>query len=394
MNIRIIPRLDIKGPNVVKGIHFEGLRVLGKPEHFARYYYESGADELIYMDAVASLYGRNSLLAIVERTAREIFIPLTVGGGLRSVEDIRAVLRAGADKVSLNTAALGRPELVREAARAFGSSTIVVSIEAIRLPDGRYEAYVDYGRQATGVDVFEWARRAVELGAGELMVTSINAEGTGQGFDLELTRRIAEAVPVPVIAAGGAGRVEHVRLAGTVGRAGAVALAKDAARDQALVAGSVSRTQLVEREGIGSLDKARDHIAEQIRLLKDAGVDFLILETFFHLAEMEVALQAARESGLPAIATMSFRPLIKQCSDGHSPAECARVMAELGACAVGANCEQDPSRMLPLLRQMSDAVDVPIAAQPAAFRTAARTAPGNAAAGTVPDRARGADQRH
>ncbi len=225
MNIRIIPRLDIKGPNVVKGIHFEGLRVLGKPEHFARYYYESGADELIYMDAVASLYGRNSLLAIVERTAREIFIPLTVGGGLRSVEDIRAVLRAGADKVSLNTAALGRPELVREAARAFGSSTIVVSIEAIRLPDGRYEAYVDYGRQATGVDVFEWARRAVELGAGELMVTSINAEGTGQGFDLELTRRIAEAVPVPVIAAGGAGRVEHVRLAVTEGRAEAVALA-------------------------------------------------------------------------------------------------------------------------------------------------------------------------
>lgn len=151
--------------------------------------------------------------------------------------------------------------------------------------------------------------------------------------------------------------------------AAAVALAKDVARDQALVAGSVSRTQLVEREGMGSLDKARDHIAEQIRLLKDAGVDFLILETFFHLAEMKVALEAASESGLPAIATMSFRPVIEQCSDGHSPAECARAMADLGACAVGANCEQDPSRMLPLLRQMSDAVDVPIAAQPAAFRT-------------------------
>lgn len=149
----------------------------------------------------------------------------------------------------------------------------------------------------------------------------------------------------------------------------AVKLAKEVAGDNALVAGSVSRTQLVEREGVDSLPKARDHIAEQIRLLKDAGVDFLILETFFHLTEMKVALEAATASGLPAIATMSFRPLVTQCSDGHSPAECARVMADLGALAVGANCEQDPPRMLPLLRQMRDAADVAIAAQPAAFRT-------------------------
>jgi cyclase len=225
VNIRIIPRLDIKGPNLVKGIHFEGLRVLGKPEQFARYYYESGADELVYMDAVASLYGRNSLLDIVERTAREIFIPLTVGGGLRSVDDIRTVLRAGADKISINTAAIARPELIREASRAFGSSTIVVSIEAIRKPDGSYEAYVDYGRQATGVDAFQWAQQAVELGAGELMVTSINNEGTGKGFDLELTRRIAEAVPIPVIAAGGAGKVDHIADVITQGRADAVGLA-------------------------------------------------------------------------------------------------------------------------------------------------------------------------
>jgi betaine-homocysteine S-methyltransferase len=149
----------------------------------------------------------------------------------------------------------------------------------------------------------------------------------------------------------------------------AVKLAKHVVGDRALVAGSVSRTQLVEREGTDSLPKARDHIAEQIRLLKDAGVDFLILETFFHLAEMKVALQAAAESDLPAIATMSFRPLITQCSDGHTPAKCAQVMAELGALAVGANCEQDPPRMLSLLREMRDVVDVPIAAQPAAFRT-------------------------
>jgi betaine-homocysteine S-methyltransferase len=149
----------------------------------------------------------------------------------------------------------------------------------------------------------------------------------------------------------------------------AVKLAREVAGEQTLVAGSVSRTQLVEREGPGALDKARDHLAEQIRLLKDAGVDFLILETFFHLAEMKVALARAAASGLPVVATMSFRPLITQCSDGATPAECARVMADLGAVAVGANCEQDPARMQPLLREMRQAVSVPLAAQPSAFHT-------------------------
>lgn len=225
MNIRIIPKLDIKGPNLVKGVNFEGLRVLGKPEHFARHYYENGADELIYMDAVASLYGRNSLLDIVERTSREIFIPLTVGGGLRTVDDIRKVLRAGADKVSLNTAVMKNPDLIQQASRAFGSSTILVSIEAFRHPDGRYEAYTDYGRESSRVDAIEWAVRAAELGAGELMVTSINQEGTGKGFDLELTRRIAQAVGIPVIAAGGAGTVQHVMEVILQGCADAVSLA-------------------------------------------------------------------------------------------------------------------------------------------------------------------------
>ena len=225
MNLRVIPRLDIKGPNLVKGIHFEGLRVLGKPEDFARHYYESGADELIYMDAVASLYGRNSLTDIVERTSRQIFIPLTVGGGLRSVDDIREVLRAGADKVSLNTAAVKRPELIAEASRAFGSSTVVVSIEAIRRPDGSYEAYVDFGREPTGLDACAWAVRAVELGAGELVVTSIDREGTGSGYDVALTRRIAESVPVPVIAAGGAGTLAHVCAVALEGKADAVSMA-------------------------------------------------------------------------------------------------------------------------------------------------------------------------
>lgn len=223
--IRIIPRLDIKGPNLVKGIHLEGLRVLGKPQDFARHYYENGADELLYMDVVASLYGRNNLLEIVERTARETFIPLTVGGGLRSLDDIKKVLRAGADKVSLNTAAIHNPELIREAAKRFGSSTIVVSVEAIRRQDGSYEAYTDNGRERTGKDAYEWALQAAELGAGELLVTAIDREGTGKGYDVALTRKISEAVDIPVIACGGAGNKEHVAQVIEEGKANAVCVA-------------------------------------------------------------------------------------------------------------------------------------------------------------------------
>ncbi len=225
MSVRIIPRLDIKGPNLVKGIHLEGLRVLGKPEHFARYYYEQGADELLYIDVVASLYGRNSLLEIISKTSQEIFIPLTVGGGLRTLDDIREVLRAGADKVSLNTAAVHHPEFIRHAARQFGSSTIVVSIETIKKSDGSYEAYTDNGREATGLDAAEWAMRAAELGAGELLVTAIDQEGTGKGFDLELIREIAETVTIPVIACGGAGSPEHVYDVIERGKADAICLA-------------------------------------------------------------------------------------------------------------------------------------------------------------------------
>lgn len=224
-NIRVIPRLDIKGSNLVKGIHLEGLRVLGKPEDFSRYYYESGADELLYIDIVASLYGRNNLLHIVEKTASEIFIPLTVGGGLRSIEDIRTILRAGADKAAINTAALRRPEFIKEASQEFGSSTIVVSIEAMCRPDGKYECYTDNGREKTGVDAVEWARRAAELGAGEILITSIDNEGTGEGFDIRLTKQIAESVSIPVIACGGAGSAGHVYDVIVQGRADAVSAA-------------------------------------------------------------------------------------------------------------------------------------------------------------------------
>jgi len=225
LSIRIIPRLDIKGPNLVKGLSFDGYRVLGTAERFARIYYEQGADELIYQDAVASLYQRNSLAEIVQRTAKEIFIPLTVVGGLRSIDDIKTILRSGADKVGINTAAISNPELIREAANTFGSQCIVVSIEAKKLGKGRYEAWVDYGRQPTGVDAIDWAQKAVELGAGELLVTSIDREGMGTGYDIELTRMIANQVPVPVIACGGAGQKEHVVEAVSEGMADAVCAA-------------------------------------------------------------------------------------------------------------------------------------------------------------------------
>jgi imidazole glycerol-phosphate synthase subunit HisF len=208
--IRIISRLDIKGPNLVKGIHLEGLRVLGKPEVFAKHYYESGADELFFQDTVASLYDRNSLHDIISKTAREIFIPLTVGGGLRTIDDIRNVLRAGADKVAINTAAIKNPQFVKEAALHFGSSTIVVAIEAIKQADGKYLAYTDNGREETGLEVVEWAKKVEHLGAGEIVITSVDKEGTGEGFDFALTKSVATAVNIPVIAHGGAGKPEDI----------------------------------------------------------------------------------------------------------------------------------------------------------------------------------------
>lgn len=211
MNHRIIARLDIKGPNLVKGIHLEGLRVLGKPEDFASYYYENGIDELLYIDVVASLYERNSLKEIITRTANEIFIPLTVGGGLRTLEDIKEVLRCGADKAALNTAAIKNPLLIKHAAEIFGSSTIVVAIEALRQADGSYLCYTNNGREETGINAFEWAQKAAELGAGELIITSIDNEGTGKGFDINLTKKISQSVNIPVIAHGGAGSLSHIK---------------------------------------------------------------------------------------------------------------------------------------------------------------------------------------
>jgi imidazole glycerol-phosphate synthase subunit HisF len=223
--IRLIPRLDIKGPNLIKGIHLEGLRVIGDPQEFARRYYEQGADELLYVDVVASLYGRNNLHEIVERAARYAFVPLTVTGGLRSVDDVRKVLRSGADKVGINTAAIKRPELISEVARTFGSQCMVVSIEAKRVAPGRWEAYTDNGRERTGIDVVEWAQRAVESGAGEVLLTSVDQEGTREGFDCELVAAVSQAVSVPIIASGGMGQLSHLPDVVLKGQADAVAMA-------------------------------------------------------------------------------------------------------------------------------------------------------------------------
>jgi len=209
--IRIISRLDIKGPNVVKGVHLEGLRVVGQPGEMARRYYDAGIDEIVYMDIVASLYERNNILDVVRAAAHDIFVPLTVGGGLRSIDDITEALRAGADKVAINTAAIRRPEFIAEASEAFGSQAIVVSIEAKRRPDGAgWEALTDNGRERTGVDAVDWAERAEALGAGEILVTSVDREGTARGFDVELLEAIHDRVRIPVIASGGCGRPAHV----------------------------------------------------------------------------------------------------------------------------------------------------------------------------------------
>jgi cyclase len=224
-NLRLIARLDIKGPNLIKGVHLEGLRVIGDPQEHARHYYEQGADELVYMDIVASLYGRNSLTEIVRRSAHDIFVPLTVGGGVRSVDDVNTLLRVGADKVAVNTAAVARPELITEVARRYGSQCMVLSIEAKRVGKERWEAYTDNGREKTGLDVVDWARRAEKLGAGEIMLTSVDQEGTRKGFDVALVHAVASTVSIPVIASGGMGTVEHLVEVVKSGRADAVAMA-------------------------------------------------------------------------------------------------------------------------------------------------------------------------
>lgn len=209
-NLRLIARLDVKTEHLVKGIQLEGLRKLGRPNDFARRYYAQGIDEIVYIDIVASLYERNSLLPIIERATEDIFVPLTVGGGIRTLDNVRAALETGADKVAINTAALRRPELITEVAQAFGSQCMVAGIEAKRTGPGSWECYYDNGREKSGRAVVDWAREVTDRGAGEILLTSVDREGGQKGMDIELIQAVCDAVPIPVIASGGVGTLDHV----------------------------------------------------------------------------------------------------------------------------------------------------------------------------------------
>lgn len=237
---RIIPCLDVKDGRVVKGIQFVNLRDVGDPVEQARLYDRMGADELVFLDITASPEGRKTTAQMVRRVADEVFLPLTVGGGIRTVEDMRLILRAGADKVSINTAAVLHPELLAAGAERFGSQCVVLAIDARRRPGGGWEVYTHGGRTPTGMDVVEWAQRGVALGAGEILLTSMDADGGLQGYDIPLTRAVAEAVPVPVIASGGAGSLEHFAAALTEGKADA-ALAASLFHEKRLTIGQVKR---------------------------------------------------------------------------------------------------------------------------------------------------------
>ena len=222
LTTRIIPCLDVTAGRVVKGINFVELRDAGDPIEIARRYNEQGADELTFLDITASSDQRDLILHVIEAVASQVFIPLTVGGGVRKVEDVRRLLNAGADKVSINTSAVQNPELVEQAASRYGSQCIVVAIDAKAKSGGGWEVYTHGGRNATGLDVVEWAKRLQQLGAGELLLTSMNRDGTKSGFDLELTRAVSDAVNIPVIASGGVGNLQHLVDGVLQGKASAV----------------------------------------------------------------------------------------------------------------------------------------------------------------------------
>ncbi len=224
-NIRLIPRLDIKSHNLIKGIQLEGLRILGTPNEFALRYYREGADELIYMDCVASLYGRNHLKEIIKEAVKDIFIPITVGGGIRTSDDAKSILRSGADKIAINTAAIANPEIITELARKFGSQCVVISVEAKKITADKWEVYTNNGRERTGIDGVEWTKSCVANGAGEVLITSIDQEGTRKGFDIDLIAAVSSEVNVPIIASGGMGRPEDLLSVVTEGDADGIAMA-------------------------------------------------------------------------------------------------------------------------------------------------------------------------
>ena len=208
---RVIARLDIKGSNLIKGISFEGLRVIGSPIEFAEKYYNEGIDELIYIDTVATLYGRNNLLDLVKKVGEKVFIPITVGGGIRSVEDARNFLNAGADKVGVNTAAVNNPEILKEISSRFGNQCLVLIIDAKKVGDNKWEVFTENGRERTGKDVVKWAQEANKLGIGEILLTSIDKDGTLKGPEIDLVIEVKKAINVPLVVSGGIGEISHIQ---------------------------------------------------------------------------------------------------------------------------------------------------------------------------------------
>ena len=204
--IRVIARIDVKNEHAIKGIHLEGLRKVGKPNKMALDYYKNGIDEIVFMDAVAAYYDRNSLSELIQNSCSDVFIPITVGGGIRTIDDIKDALKSGADKVAINTKAVQDPEFINHASKIFGSQCIVSSIEAKAIGENKWEVYTDNGREPTGLDVIEWARNVEKLGAGEIMLTSIDKEGTKKGFDVNLCQMVSNQVTIPIIASGGMGK--------------------------------------------------------------------------------------------------------------------------------------------------------------------------------------------
>jgi cyclase len=223
--LRLIARLDIKSERLIKGINLEGLRVIGDPNQFAIDYYKSGIDEILCVDVVASLYRRITLTHIIEAAVKDVFVPITAGGGVRSVGDAQILLRAGADKIAINTAAIANPALISELAQTFGSQAIVLSIAAKRRAAGSWEAFTDNGREPSGFDVVEWARRGASLGAGEILLTSIDQEGTRKGFDVELVKAVSDVLSIPVVASGGLGEPQHLVAVARATRCSGVAVA-------------------------------------------------------------------------------------------------------------------------------------------------------------------------
>lgn len=247
-NLRLIPRLDIKGPNLIKSVNLEGLRVIGPPNNYAKKYYLQGADELIYIDCVASLYGRNHISEIIKQAVKDIFIPLTVGGGIRSIHDAMDILRSGADKIAVNTAAVANPEIITEIAQKFGSQCVISSIEAKKIGINKWEVYTDNGRERTGLDVVAWAKICAEHGAGEILLTSIDQEGTRKGFDIELVAAVSSAVSIPIIASGGMGKPQDLISVVNEGGADGVAMADILHYGRADIA---SIREVAESSGLG-----------------------------------------------------------------------------------------------------------------------------------------------